>query len=101
MFMLLKKMILIASLVLALVLTLPGCSTAPAKVKFPMPPNDLMVKPSEPIQLPEDRELLLSEIVGVTKNNNLISFETKSKLESLQDWVLEQSAIFNKSNLLP
>ena len=55
-----------------------------------------MIKPNDHIQLPEDRVLLLSEIVDATKNNYDIGFETKTRLESLQEWVVEQSKIFNK-----
>lgn len=53
-----------------------------------------MVRPSEFIALPEDRVLLLSEIVDNTKNNYAIGFENKTRLESLQEWVTKQREIF-------
>ena len=55
-----------------------------------------MIQPSELALLPEGRVLLLSQIVNVTKTNNIIGFETKTRLEYLQNWVTKQEEIFNK-----
>lgn len=93
------------SLILAVALTLSGCTTVGVG-KFPAPPAELMVPPNKHINLDETigiisnskKKLELSDIIDNARINFINGFEDDAKLESLQEWIREQIKIYNQSN---
>ena len=66
------------------------------KGDFHYPPTELMQKSTDLKKLPENQILQLSDIVDTAKNNYVIAFETRVRLEFLQQWIKEQFALYNK-----
>jgi len=97
MFMSLKRLITHACLILALHGTLLGCSTIPQGASFPELPATLAVQPSDSdlILLPEDRVLLLSEIVDASKRNYATGYGYRVQVEELLNWIRDQRKNFN------
>lgn len=63
---------------------------------FPKAPEEAMVAPKKPILIPQDWEKTgeLSRIIDISKDNNLESYKSYSKLETLQNWIREQQKIY-------
>jgi hypothetical protein len=55
-----------------------------------------MLEPKELAQLPEDKEVPLSEVTKVIVNNYTITNELKEQLKTLQQWVSEQKKLTDK-----
>lgn len=68
------------------------------KASFPQPPTNLMLKPSdsELVLLPENRVLQLSDIVDTVKKNYATSYGYRIRLEELQQWVRDQTKVFEE-----
>ena len=66
-------------------------------MKFPTPPADLMEPaPSKLQDLSIDEPVTLSSLIKAMFTNYGIYFETKEKLDALQEWVKTQEKIYNE-----
>lgn len=57
-----------------------------------------METPNDLEKLPEDNDVLLSEIVDSVKKNYAIAYGNRITLESLQSWVRQQSELYKDRN---
>ena len=90
------KYVVIASLLL-----LTGCVTAPVKHAFPAPPEAITERCPDLNLLAQDEERL-SEFLKVVTKNYTLYYECATKHDLLVKWINEQKAIhdevFNKGN---
>lgn len=82
-------------------LNLTACSILwPTPVSFPTAPKQLMEPPKDlkiiPLRDPKSPPIKLSEVTEIIIENYNASNENSTKLKSLQEWITDQEAVFNK-----
>lgn len=84
------------SVILALVLTLAGCSTVvPVKQEFPVAPAILLERCPDLLTI-DDGKNSLRDMLKIVIQNYALYYQCAEKTHGWQDWYQEQRRIYNK-----
>lgn len=81
------------SLILALIVTLAGCTAVPVKQKFPEVPDTLKER-CEDLKKVEGDRVAITEMLKVVVQNYTLYYECSTKVDGWNEWYKEQKKIY-------